>query len=251
VGRTLLEMGMREGKGREKVFVIDKVDELDMPVMGQVEASLGRLGLAYADLFVMHELSAMEGPKGWRAASGPGGSMEQLGAVIKAGKARFRGISSHSPEVLAAAVPSGLCDVVMFPVGPFVDGRYVEEILPLCRKHGVGTVCFKTFGAGKLLGDTEGYQKPLSARPRGKVSSGGEEGGVATLPRMTVEECVHYTMTVDPDVALLGMSFPNEQDAAFAAVRSFGGPLSKGKMEEIRARARVAIEGKGRCWWNP
>jgi hypothetical protein len=27
----------------------------------------------------------------------------------------------------------------------------------------VGTVCFKTFGAGKLLGDTEGYSRPLQA----------------------------------------------------------------------------------------
>ena len=30
----------------------------------------------------------------------------------------------------------------------------------------MGTVCFKTFGAGKLLGDTAGYGKPLEARPR-------------------------------------------------------------------------------------
>ena len=171
--------------------------------------------------------------------------------MIAAGTTWFRGISSHSPEVLAAAIPSGLCDLVMFPLGPFVDAPYVDEILPLARKHGVGTVCFKTFGAGKLLGDTDGYQKPLSGRPRGKVSSGGENGAEANLPRMTVEECVHYTLTLDPDVTLLGMSFPNEQDAAFAAVKSFVGPLSEERMAEIRAKAQRAIEGKGPCWWNP
>ncbi len=38
----------------------------------------------------------------------------------------------------------------MFPLGPFVDERYIQEILPLARRHGVGGVCFKTFGAGKL-----------------------------------------------------------------------------------------------------
>jgi len=48
---------------------------------------------------------------------------EQIGAAIKAGKTRFRGISSHHPEVLAAALASGLVDVVMFPIGPFVDDR--------------------------------------------------------------------------------------------------------------------------------
>ena len=29
---------------------------------------------------------------------------------------------------------------------------------------GVGTVCFKTFGAGKLLGDTSGYSRPQITR---------------------------------------------------------------------------------------
>jgi aryl-alcohol dehydrogenase-like predicted oxidoreductase len=68
----------------------------------------------------------------------------------------------------------------MFPVGPFVDRRYVDEILPLARRKGVGTVCFKTFGAGKLLGDTAGYNQPLQERPRGKFSSGGQESVRAT-----------------------------------------------------------------------
>ncbi len=68
----------------------------------------------------------------------------------------------------------------MFPLGPFVDARYVERILPKARALGVGSVCFKTFGAGKLLGDTEGYGRPLSARPRGKLSSGGTND--ASLP---------------------------------------------------------------------
>jgi aryl-alcohol dehydrogenase-like predicted oxidoreductase len=246
VGRAVRESGLRE-----KVFVIDKVDELDMPVMPQVEMSLGRLGMECADAFVMHGLSEMEGPKGWKRAAGPGGSMEQLGRAVKEGKARFRGISCHHPAVLAEAIPSGLVDLVMFPIGAFVDARYVTEILPLARKHRVGTVCFKTFGAGKLLGDTEGYQKPLSQRPRGKLSSGGEAGGGATLPRMEVEECLHYTLTVDPDVALLGMSFPNEQDAVFEAWGRWKGGLSEERMGEIRERAKVAIAGKGRVWWNP
>jgi len=112
-------------------------------------------------------------------------------------------------------------------------------------------VCFKTFGAGKLLGDTEGYSRPLSARPRGKLSSGGAaRSGEPELPHLSVEECVHYTLTVDPDVTLLGLSFPNEQDAAFAAAGSFA-PLSILKMEEIRRRAAEAVRGKGNCWWNP
>jgi len=28
----------------------------------------------------------------------------------------------------------------------------------------------------------------------------------AILPRLTVAECLHYTLTLDPDVALLGLA---------------------------------------------
>ena len=113
-------------RARERVFVIDKVDLLDAPVGPQVDASLARLGLAFADAFVFHNLSSMAT---FEALAAPGGGFDQLGECVAAGKARFRGISSHSPDVLRAAIEADLCDVAMFPVGPFVDARYVDEIL--------------------------------------------------------------------------------------------------------------------------
>jgi len=57
------------------------------------------------------------------------------------------------------------------------------------------------------------------------------------------------TLTLDPDVALLGLSFPNEQDAAFTAFEAFR-PLTAEQMDDVRRRARLAIQGKGACWWN-
>ena len=237
-------------KGRRRgVFLIDKVDHHDRPAIPQVEARLANLGHDHADLFVFHGVSE---PSTWKKLAGPGGGMEQLGTAIKQGKSRFRGISSHHPDVLLAALESGLCDVVMFPIGPFVDERYVTRVLPLAKSKGVGTVCFKTFGAGKLLGDTSGYNQPLELRPRGKFSSGGKESvAQAQLPTLTVGECLHYTLTCDPDVALLGMSFPNEQDQAFEAFYAFKEPLSQAALARTRERAKAAIEGKGRVWWNP
>lgn len=235
------------GWPRDAVFVIDKVDRLHEPAAPQLEESLGRLRLERADLFVFHGVSTMDD---WRKIAAAGGGMEQLGACTRRGLCRFRGISSHHPEVLRAAIASGTCDVVLFPVGPFADPGYERDVLPLARARGVGTVCFKTFGAGKLLGDTEGYGRPLAERPRGKLSSGGADpAGAPVLPHLSVEECVRYTLTVDPDVALLGLSFPNEQDAAFAAAAGFA-PLSAGRMMRLRARAAEAVREKGACWWN-
>ena len=232
---------------RDRLFIISKIDELEEPVAPQIEASLARLGLEHTDAFVFHGLSSLEVLERLMQ---PGGGFEQLRACIRAGKTRCGGISSHDPDVLRVAIEAGLCDIVMFPVGPFVDERYIAETLPLARSRGVGTICFKTFGAGKLLGDTAGYNQPLQQRPRGKLSSGGVDDAQAVLPRLTVAECLHYTLTLDPDVALLGLSFPNEQDAAFAAAESFT-PLDAGQMADTRARAVLARQDKGPCWWNP
>ena len=232
---------------RDRLFIIDKLDELEEDVEPQINGSLKRLGLDYTDAFVFHNLSSLET---LARLMEPGGGFDQLAECISHGKTRFRGIASHNPEVLHAAISAGLCDIVMFPVGAFVDQRYVNEILPLAKSRGVGTICFKTFGAGKLVGDTVGYNQPLQQRPRGKVSSGGQDQAAAVLPRLSVEECLHYTLTLDPDVALLGLSFPNEQDQAFAAANTFKS-LPDARMEEIRIKAAEARKGKGPCWWNP
>lgn len=235
------------GVPRESVFVISKIDHHLEPVGPQIDASLARLELAHTDLFVFHDLS---NPSAFDQLCAPNGGFDQLARAVRAGKCRFRGVSSHNPAVLRAALEAGLCDVVMFPVGPFVDERYITDVLPLAKRLGAGTVCFKTFGAGKLLGDTSGYNQPLKARPRGKLSSGGTDSTEAELPRLTVAECLHYTLTLDPDVALLGLSYPNEQDAAFAAARAFA-PLSEAQLADVRHRAQLARRDKGPCWWNP
>jgi aryl-alcohol dehydrogenase-like predicted oxidoreductase len=233
---------------RQGVFLIDKIDHFDRPVAPQATSSLERLGLDAVDAFVMH---GVREPEQWLELAKPGGRLAELEAVVKAGQARFRGISAHHPEVLRLAIESGRCDVVMFPIGAFVHERYVDEILPLARMRGVGSVCFKTFGAGKLLGDTAGYGQPLEARPRGKWSSGGKDAaGTGSLPRLSVQDCVSYTLSCDPDVALLGMSFPNEQDAALAAAQAFQ-PLDAAELARVRSAAALAIRGKGPCWWNP
>jgi 1-deoxyxylulose-5-phosphate synthase len=232
---------------REQMFVIDKIDELEQDVAPQIEASLQRLQLDCTDAFVFHNLSNLET---FEHLLHPGGGFDQLADCVQAGKTRFRGISSHNPAVLLAALQADVCDLVMFPVGPFVDARYITEVLPLAKAKNIGTVCFKTFGAGKLLGDTLGYNQPLQLRPRGKLSSGGNETTEASLPHLSVRECLHYTLTLDPDVALLGLSFPNEQNATFAAARDFQ-PLTPVQMADIQQRAVLARKDKGDCWWNP
>jgi 1-deoxyxylulose-5-phosphate synthase len=99
VGRAVCDV-------RERMFVIDKIDQLNEPVAPQVDASLHRLGLEWADLFVFHNLSTVDA---WAKICSPGGGMDQLDSCRRAGKLRFLGISSHDPATLREAIPSGLC----------------------------------------------------------------------------------------------------------------------------------------------
>jgi aryl-alcohol dehydrogenase-like predicted oxidoreductase len=217
---------------REGVFVIDKIDDLGGPVAPQIGGSVDRLGFP-PDAFVFHNVSRMAD---WEAIVRPGGPMEELAIAVGAGRCRFRGVSSHRPEVARAAIESGLCDVVMFAIGPHVDRRYLD-LLPLARERGVGTVCFKTFGAGMLVADSEGYGRPLS-------------DATAAGRRLTVADCLRVTFASDPDVALLGLSTPLEQEAAFEAAERYT-PPSPDELAELRARAAWAIRGKGPTWWDP
>jgi diketogulonate reductase-like aldo/keto reductase len=107
------------------VFVIDKIDALDQPVAPQIAASLTRLQMDYTDLCVFYNLSTREA---WSHITAPGGGMEQLDQAIGAGKTRFKGISSHSPEVLEAAIPSGLVDEVL--VGGLLGANTSCPVLP-------------------------------------------------------------------------------------------------------------------------
>ena len=112
-------------------------------------------------------------------------------------------------------------------------------------------MCFKTFGAGKLLGDTEGYNQPLKARPRGKVSSGGDGRGAPALPHADRSRSACTTRSRSTRTwTLLGLSYPNEQDAALRAATAFQ-PLSTEEMARVREHARQAIQGKGAVWWDP
>ena len=180
--------------------MLDKLDDPLAPVGPQIDTSLRRLGLDDTDAFVFHGLSSMAT---FEQLNRPGGGFDQLADCIKAGKTRCGGISSHNPEVLHAAIIAGRCDIVMFPVGPFVDARYITETLPSPAHMGLRTFVSKHSVPGSC------WAIPLA------IINHSSNGHVANsprvvqtrqrvLPRLSVDECLHYTLTLDPDVALLG-----------------------------------------------
>jgi hypothetical protein len=61
------------------------------------------------------------------------------------------------------------------------------------------------------------------------------------MPHLSVAQCLHYTLTCDPDVALLGLNDAAEQDAAFAAAQAFAAPRAQAQMAAIRHSAVTAV----------
>ena len=103
---------------RDGVFLIDKVDHLDRPVAPQLDGSLERLGLPAVDLLAFHAVSTQAA---WAGLAAPGGGLDQAGEEVARGRARFRGLSSHHPDVLVVVAEPTFLEhqyfVVLAPAG--------------------------------------------------------------------------------------------------------------------------------------
>lgn len=105
-----------------------------------VERSLSRLQRDHIDVLLGHGMRTMDSYDRFMS----DGTYEAMVRLRDQGKVRFIGISELSEadgthEVLKMAVPSGAFDVVMLTVN-FLLQTAIESVLPLCEKHGVGTV---------------------------------------------------------------------------------------------------------------
>ena len=168
---------------RDELFVIDKIDDLKAPVAPQIDESLRRLQLEHTDAFVFHALSSMEI---FERLAAPGGGFDQLADCIRRARRAMAASRRTTPTVLRAAIECGAVRHRHVPGGAVCGSSATSSRrLPLAQAPGVGTVCFKTFGAGKLLGDTQGYNQPLQLRPRGKLSRAAlaDDGGAAAVQR--------------------------------------------------------------------
>jgi aryl-alcohol dehydrogenase-like predicted oxidoreductase len=237
LGETIVGHVVRNHR-RDELFVIDKVDRLRSPAIPQLDSSIFRLRLEIIDLAVFHGVSSVAELERLLA---PGGGFDQLDVARREGLIRFRGVSCHHPDVVERCLAEGRSDVLLFPVGPYVHPRY-RELIARSREKGVGVVGFKAFGAGKLLGPTSGYGKSLPPDA--------PEEARRVRTRLDVGRCVRYTLTLDPDVALLGMSTIPEVEEALGQAAAFA-PMGAEEMAAVERDAAAEVRGKGKVWWDP
>ena len=115
-------------------------------ILHEIDGSLKRLGMDHVDLYQIHR---------WDPATPIEETMEALHDVVKAGKARYIGASSmHAwqfAEAQQVAERHGWTRFVsMQPELSLLYREEEREMLPLCRRQGIGVIPWSPLGRGRL-----------------------------------------------------------------------------------------------------
>lgn len=106
--------------------------------------SLERLDTTWIDIAYLHD------PDEYDLEGGIATGMPALVEAKEAGLVRAIGIGSKSVEALAAAVRTGLCDLIMVAGRLTILDDSGAELIGLCRQHDVGIVNVGVFNSGAL-----------------------------------------------------------------------------------------------------
>jgi predicted aldo/keto reductase-like oxidoreductase len=128
----------------------------------------------------------------------PGGAMEGLEQVKAQGKIGHVGMTGHRLEVLTNAIRTGRVEAVLF-VFNMVYREPLDELIPLAKEHGVGTMVMRPISPGEL--------KPVSKSLAYVLTSG-----------IDTSLCGMYSIAeVDEDVAVANTEFTPQEIQALQA----------------------------------
>jgi len=117
-------------------------------VMRACDASLGRLGVDYVDLYYQHRVDP-EVPIEETV-----GAMKEL---VEAGKVRYLGLSEAAPETIRRAHAVHLISALQTEYSLFSRDAE-DEILPTVRELGIGFVAYSPLGRGFLTGQIRRFE---------------------------------------------------------------------------------------------
>jgi uncharacterized protein len=130
---------------RQKIVIATKTLKRDLSgAEADIDLSLKRMRTDYIDLFQIHQLSL---ESDYQDLTGPKGVLEAIYRAKKAGKIRHIGVTSHSIEMAAKLVETGVFSTIQFPFN-FIESRPIDELHPVARKAGMGILAMKPFGGG-------------------------------------------------------------------------------------------------------
>jgi uncharacterized protein len=108
--------------------------------------SLKLLGTDYVDIYQLHNVADQDSLD---AVLAPGGALEVAKEAQRAGMVGHIGITSHSLDIVMAALRTGEFASVMAAFN-FINDRAGENLLPLARELDVGFIAMKPLAGGML-----------------------------------------------------------------------------------------------------
>ena len=191
--------GVREsGLPREEVFVTTKLWNDDQgfdTALRAFDKTLGKLGLDYVDLYLIHWPVAEKRLDSWRA----------LERIKGEGRARHIGVSNYLVPHLEelASVAKELPDVNQIEVHPFLQQR---ETRALCKEHGIVVEAYSPLTSGQRLAHPAiaTVAKRIARSPAQVLLRWGIQQGLVVLPKSThpariAENAALFDFTLDAD----------------------------------------------------
>jgi aryl-alcohol dehydrogenase-like predicted oxidoreductase len=144
-----------------------------------LEASLGRLGTDVVDLYTYHR------PDGETPLEETLAAMQEL---VEEGRVRWLGLSNVDADHVRAAAASGVTVVAVQNHYNLLQRGDDAEVLPLCRRHGIGYVPYFPLASGLLTGKyRRGEPAPAGSRLAGRPLEASDADAVEALERLAVE----------------------------------------------------------------
>lgn len=131
-------------------------------LLGQIDASLRRLGLDHVDLYQIH---------GWDAQTPIEEALRALDDIVRSGRARYIGVSNWAAWQIAKALGIserlGLEKFVSLQAYYTIAGRDLErEIVPMLESEGLGLMVWSPLAGGLLSGKYSRVDQALEGEGR-------------------------------------------------------------------------------------
>ncbi len=217
-GQSEERLGLALQGHRDKVFVSTKTGKRDYDgAKADIEQSLKRLRTDRIDLYFIH---SVEGDDDTNNVIAGQGVLKALHEYRDAGHIRHIGVSGHWYKHNMARVIQELdLDAALMPVGLFNEAynySYVNEVIPVARKHGLAVMGMKIMGAGRVkhVADVSPY--------------------------------LRFAINQDFDTAVIGCESIEQLEQNVRLIKSNPAPLSRPEAEALFDEAKAVTQQ-----WDP
>ncbi len=148
-GDAEIKLGPALEPFRKECFLACKTLERSRgPAEAEFERSLKRLRTDYFDLYQLHAMTDLE--EDVEVALAPGGVLELVTELKKAGRIRHIGFSAHSVDAALALMRRFPFDSILFPVNfaMYFKGDFGPSVIPEAKERGLSILALKALAQG-------------------------------------------------------------------------------------------------------